>query len=149
MRLSEIMETAVDVVNATDAAELAWQRMRMQRIRHLVVMRDGDAVGVISDRDIGGARGVRLREGRQVMEMMSGPIVTARPTTTIREAANLMRGRTIGCLPILDRGKLAGIVTVTDLLNLLGKGAERPAPTSRRTVLKGRGGPRQKPVKGE
>lgn len=144
MRLGEIMETSVEAVEATDSAELAWQRMRTQRIHHLVVMHEGAPVGVISDRDLGGTRGASLRDGRQVAGMMGGPIVTARPTTTIREAANLMRGRSIGCLPVFDRGKLAGIVTVTDLLELLGKGAERPSPTSRRPVLKGRG-PRRKP----
>jgi CBS domain-containing protein len=35
-----------------------------------------------------------------------------------------MRGRWIGCLPVINRGRLAGIVTVTDLLELPGRGAE-------------------------
>jgi CBS domain-containing protein len=45
---------------------------------------------------------------------------------TVRKAANLMRGRPIGCLPVIERGRLVGVVTVTDLLALLGHGIERP-----------------------
>jgi CBS domain-containing protein len=63
----------------------------------------------------------------------------------VREAANLMRGRSIGCLPVLDGRKLVGIVTVTDLLELLGRGAERPMARGRRAVMAGRGH-RRKPV---
>ena len=76
---------------------------------------------------------------------MTAPAVTAGATTTVREAANLLRGRTIGCLPILEEGKLVGIVTTTDLLELLGKGAMRPSPVGRRPNLRDRG-PRRKPV---
>jgi acetoin utilization protein AcuB len=76
---------------------------------------------------------------------MTSPVVTARPETTLRQAANLLRGRTIGCLPVLEEGRLLGIVTTTDLLELIGRGAERPVAKSRRFILKGRG-PRRKSV---
>lgn len=144
MRLAEIMSKAVSTAKATDSAETAWQRMRLQRISHLVVMDHGEPVGIVSESDLGGEAGAPVREGRQVQDLMNGPIVTAEPTTTIREAANLMRGGAIGCLPVLDEGKLAGIVTTTDLLEVLGRGAIRPSPKSVRPVLKGRG-PRRKP----
>jgi CBS domain-containing protein len=87
MRLQDIMETSVDVVKATDSADDAWQRMRTQHIRHLVVMGENGVAGVISDRDLGGTRGAALRNGRLVQELMAASVVTARPTTTVREAA--------------------------------------------------------------
>lgn len=117
MRLGDIMETAVDTIGLEDRAELAWERMRLGRFHHFVVMNDRAVVGVLSDRDLGGARGARLREGRQVADLMTLNVVTATPTTTVREAANLMRGRSIGCLPVVDKGSLRGIITVTDLWN--------------------------------
>lgn len=146
MRLGDIMETSVNTIGLEDQAELAWDRMRLGRIHHLVVMNNRAVVGVVSDRDLGGARGARLREGRQVADLMTRSVVTATPTTTVREAANLMRGRTIGCLPVVDRGSLRGIVTATDLLELIGKGAERPTARAQRAILRGRG-PRRKPFK--
>jgi acetoin utilization protein AcuB len=52
---------------------------------------------------------------------MTAPVATAAPDTTVREAANLLRGRHIGCLPIVEDGRLVGIVTVADLLDLLAR----------------------------
>jgi predicted transcriptional regulator len=43
-----------------------------------------------------------------------------------------MRGRGIGCLPVFDQDKLVGILTVTDLLDLIGRGLVRDAPRSER-----------------
>jgi acetoin utilization protein AcuB len=146
MRLGEIMETAVDTIGIEAPAEFAWERMRLGRIHHLVVMNGRAVAGVISDRDLGGARGTRLREGRVVGQLMTANVVTAAPTTTVREAANLMRGRSIGCLPVLDKGSLRGIITVTDLLSLIGRGAERPVARAQRAVMRGRG-QRRKPFR--
>lgn len=146
MRLADIMETAVDTIGLDDSAEAAWERMRLGRIHHLVVMNEHAMAGVISDRDLGGARGARLRDGRQVRDLMTPNVVAAAPTTTVREAANLMRGRSIGCLPVVQKGSLRGIITVTDLLELIGRGAERPVARSERAVMRGRG-PRRKPFR--
>jgi len=82
----------------------------------------------------------------RVNEIMSAPVVTtARPDTTVREAANLMRGHAVSCLPVLDgERRLKGIVTVIDLLELLGRGSARPMEAAPRAVLKNRGvAPRQ------
>jgi CBS domain-containing protein len=42
-----------------------------------------------------------------------------------------MRGRSIGCVPVVDRDRLVGIVTVSDLLEVLGRGIERPGRKAR------------------
>lgn len=145
MRVQEIMKTGVETVGAEATAEEAWSRMRLRRIHHLVVTRGKDVVGVVSDRDLGSLRGQGFRIGRDVVDVMTPTVVTARKDTTIRQAANLMRGRTIGSLPVVEKGKLVGIVTTSDLLVLIGKGAERPVARSRRWTLKNRG-PRRKAV---
>lgn len=132
MRLMEIMTTDVQTVSPSEDAEKAFQRMRNQRIRHLVVMDGRKVVGVLSERDMGGSRGGALRTGKTVGELMSGQAVTASPTMTVRQAANLLRARTIGCLPVIEDGKLAGIVTITDLLELLGRQTQlSPTASSR------------------
>jgi CBS domain-containing protein len=83
---------------------------------------------------------------KQVSEVMASHLVTATPETTIRQAANLLRGRTIGCLPVLYGDKPVGIVTTTDLLDLVGRGAERPIERSTRWTLRGRGARRASPT---
>jgi acetoin utilization protein AcuB len=139
MRVGEVMNTRVRTVGPADSAELAWERMRQHRIHHLVVVRDRDILGVISDRDLGGRNGREVREGRSVRDLMTPAVTTAAPDTTIREAANLMRGRGAGCLPVLEDHTLVGIVTVSDLMELIGRGIERPVARNTRWVMRDRG----------
>ena len=142
MRLQDIMTTNVRSVEPTDAVEAAWTEMRVHNMHHLVVMDHGDVVGIVSDRDLGNSRGEVLREGQLVGDVMSHKPLTAAPTLTLRRAANLLRGHTIGCLPIVDRDRLVGIVTISDLLEALGTAHERPVEKGKRWTLRRRG-PRQ------
>jgi acetoin utilization protein AcuB len=145
MRLREIMHTKVETVTPRESAAVAFERMRRAKIRHLVVQDGKKIVGVLSDRDVAGMGS--LRQVETVEDVMTSPAITCSPDLTLRQAANLLRGRTMGCLPILEDGKIVGIVTTTDLLEMIGAGAERPIPKTRRWVLKDRG-PRRRPVAG-
>jgi CBS domain-containing protein len=150
MRVSDIMNAPVYTIGAEEPATAAWETMRFRRTRHLVVRSaDGHIVGVVSASDLGGKSGEGLRAGRRVRELMTEKLVTATPDTTVREAANLMRGHNVNCLPVFNGGdRLKGIVTVVDLLELIGRGTERPVKTVERTVLKDRGVvPRQATVR--
>lgn len=121
MRLGEIMTREVKTAGSQESAEDAYRRMRLNRIRHLVVMEGKRVAGIVSERDLGGSRGATLRAGQTVGDLMVRDVVIAEPGTTIRQAANLLRGRTIGCLPVVEGSRLVGIVTVTDLLELVGE----------------------------
>jgi len=144
MRIQEVMSTGVETASSRESADRAWERMRERKIHHLVVTESGKVAGVLSDRDLGGPGGAAVRAGRTVADLMTTALVTAGPRSTIKQAANLLRGRSVGCLPVFDGGKLVGIVTVSDLLELLGRGVERPVATTRRWVMKDRG-PRRRP----
>ena len=140
MRVADIMATSVATVGVDEAAEAAADLMQLHRIHHLLVMSNGQLVGILSDRDIGGRRGGPLREGRTVRDLMTPNVTTIAKNATVRRAANLMRGRTIGCLPVVNgRGRVLGIITTSDLLELVGRGAERPVERRRRWTLKHRG----------
>jgi CBS domain-containing protein len=106
--------------------------MRRKGIHHLVVMTDSTVTGVLSDRDAGGRNGAAIRARSRVRDLMTAPVVTIAPNATIRRTANLMRGRTIGCVPVVDGTRLVGIVTVSDLLMLMGRGLDRPSTPVRR-----------------
>ncbi len=143
IRLRDIMQKKVEGISAHDSVEAAWNRMRLLRIRHLVVLKDRRVVGVLSDRDVAG-RG-SLRHVEAVGDVMSEPVVSGHPEMTLRQAANRMRGRSIGCLPVVEGDDLVGIVTTTDLLELLGRGLTRvPVKGRGRPTLATRG-PRRKP----
>ena len=141
MRVREIMTKNVETIAADEAVSAALQRMRARRIHHLVVVRGRKPVGVVSSRDLG------LGQEGDVGSVMSAPAVSATPDMTIRKVANLLRGRSIGCLAVMEGARLVGIVTTTDLLERIGRGAERPITRGKRWTLKGRG-PRRKSVVG-
>jgi acetoin utilization protein AcuB len=141
MRVQDVMSTEIKTVGSGTTIGEARSLMRAQGIHHVLVRDERRIVGVVSDRDLGGRVGARNGSGeaRPVAEVMTTNVVTALPTMTIRQAANLLRGRAIGCLPVLDGDRPVGIVTTTDLLELIGRGAQRPIERSTRWTLRDRG----------
>ena len=131
MRVFEIMTEGVMTVPPTMPAADAWELMRRRRIHHLVVTSDSGVVGILSDRDTGSGVGANVRALHTVADLMTKEVVTVHQDDTIRSLANVMRGRTIGCAPVVDGKRLVGIVTVSDLLRLLGRGIERPNKSTR------------------
>ena len=121
MRLRDIMSEAVESIPPEASVEDAQELLRRHDVRHLVVVAADAIVGVLSQHDLRRAEGTAA-----IRAFMSAPAVTATPQTTVRQAANLLRGNHVSCLPILDsEQRLIGIVTASDLLDLIGKGVTR------------------------
>ena len=129
------MTEDVKTIAPTAAAEAARNMMRVNRINHLVVTKGRQIVGVLSERD---TRGVAARPETVVAELMTAPAVMVEPTMTVRQAANVMRGRSLGCLVVATSGRAVGIVTVSDLLALVGRGLDRGVVTTSRRLLQHR-----------
>jgi acetoin utilization protein AcuB len=134
MRVTEVMTREVKTIRRQASAADAWEQMRRHGIHHLVVMENSKVVGILSARDAGGRSGAGLRAQSSVEDLMTQSVVTVPPDETIRHVANLMRGRTIGCVPVVQGQRLQGIVTVSDLLAILGRGVDRPARPARRAL---------------
>lgn len=138
MRLGEVMKTAVRTVPVSEPADAAWELMRLYRVRHLIVAEGNHVLGVVTDADLGGRHGEDVRKNRVVGELMSVKPVVAAPDTTVRDAANVMKGNVIACLPVVEHERLVGVVTAADLLGLIGHRLENPAPRGKRWMLKSR-----------
>ena len=136
MRLQEIMTTEVVTIGPDEAASTAWSRMERERVRHLVVTEGKRLLGVLSERDLGGRWGGAVRRGRTVRDLMTSQVAVATPETTLRQAANLMRGRLVGSLPVVDDRRVIGIVTATDVLEELGRGSSWPAVRAKRQAMR-------------
>lgn len=111
MYVRELMTPKVIAVAPTDTLAVARRLLRENRIHHLLVMAKDEVVGLLSYRDLIG-RG----EGEPVTAVMSRDVVSVEPWATVRSAAALMLGRTHGCLPVMESGRVTGIITTTDLL---------------------------------
>jgi CBS domain-containing protein len=130
--MSENIATVEPQMPAAAAAQL----MRSKGIHHLVVMQEGVLEGVVSSRDLTPEITEGRRGGKAVESVMHTHVVTVGPNVLTTRAANLMRGRAIGSLVVTQRGKVLGIVTVSDLLDLVGRGAGRQPKRAARPILK-------------
>jgi acetoin utilization protein AcuB len=109
----------------TTAAE-ALVLCREKGIRHLPVMEEGRLVGIVSDRDLRSAtpalgdpaRAEALQKIR-VDGVMVRDVSTAHPEDPIEQAANTMREKKIGCLPVVEADELVGILTSSDVMEAL------------------------------
>jgi acetoin utilization protein AcuB len=127
MRVRELMSARVTSLRQDDTLDIADGVMCMGRIRHLPVVDGGTVVGVVSQRDLFrsalgtalafGIRGPQeLMRSLDVRDVMSAPAVTIAPDASVQDASRTMTEKRIGCLPVVEKGKLVGILTETDIL---------------------------------
>jgi acetoin utilization protein AcuB len=131
MKLRDIMSENVLKLSEGQTASDSFALMRDAGVRHAVVTTAGCIVGLLSERDLGGANGGAVRKSRFVRDLMCPRVFTAPPDMGIDEAAIRMRQHHIGCLPVVDGRRLVGIVTRGDLLEALAFGRRRSRRTAR------------------
>jgi CBS domain-containing protein len=123
--IESIMST--NVVTIAPAATLAEARSLMQehRIHHLPVVDHDDAlVGLLTLTDVLAASDSKLREGDSrihaaeicINEVMVTDVATVDDRASLRQAALFLEKHHIGCLPVVNKGKLSGIITDTDFV---------------------------------
>lgn len=126
MKVSQLMTQAPEQLERSDDVELAKLLMSLGRFRHLPVLDRGTLVGVVSDRDLLralGDFGDIKTIGRElpkfsIENLMQSPVETIDANASALQAATLMKEKKLGCLPVLEAGKMVGIVTLTDFLDL-------------------------------
>lgn len=125
----DIMSAEVTTLGRNDTLLLAKDIMNLGRIRHFPVVEDDELVGVVSQRDLYRASlGTVMQYGEKaqraflesivVKEIMVDPISIG-PDAPVGDAARLMMEHKIGCLPVLEDDRLVGIVTETDMLQVV------------------------------
>jgi acetoin utilization protein AcuB len=117
MFVEQVMTTPVVTVTPETTANRAQDLLREGHFRHLPVVRFGRLVGMVSDRDLRAAR--TLAEDPPVAQIGSADVLTVQPGTPVEEASRLMLEHKIGALPVVRGGVLVGIVTESDLLQVL------------------------------
>jgi len=134
MRIYEIMSEPVQAVSPDLALKDAAALMQNRRIHHLLVTQSGAILGALSKADIERAD-PRDKGSLYVSDVMSTHVAELDRNDTVRKAANLMRGRSVGCVAVTQGGRPVGIVTIADLLTLLGQdGSDRRVKPARATL---------------
>ena len=122
------MTRAVVTIRRDTTATTAWALMKVRRFRHLPVVDDsGRIVGIVSDRDLAHVPFTEPRAGQAVPtgvpveRIMTAVVISVRPDDDIAEAARLMWEHKIGALPVVEDGRLVGILSEMDLLRMLSR----------------------------
>jgi acetoin utilization protein AcuB len=136
MKVSRLMSRKLITVTPEDSVERAVQLLRQRGVRHLLVLKDGRLVGIVSDRDLKRALDpVKARKKKLlnlggiffllepfvISEIMTRDVVSIGPNATAQMAASLMVDMKFGALPVVKNSRLLGIVTETDLLKYFAK----------------------------
>jgi len=128
MYVSQFMTSQVFTVSPTDNIADTMALMREKKINRLPVVEKGKLVGIVTDGDLrevspSPATTLSIFElnylvaKTPIREVAVKKVLTCTPDTKIEDAALLMREHGIGALPVLDQGKLVGIITSTDIFD--------------------------------
>src|SRR5262245_51772754 len=130
MHVGEMMSQDIEVVDRNDTLRTVEERMAAKQLRHLPVLEQGEVVGLVTQRDLfkaamsstmgyGDKAQQAYLQSVRVKEIMTYPVVTVAPDSSVAAAAEMMLNKGVGCLPVVDAQQLIGIVTKTDLLRCL------------------------------
>ncbi|MBT8453218.1 MAG: CBS domain-containing protein [Deltaproteobacteria bacterium] len=126
--VQDLMTQPVKTVGPTDPLREVIQLMEANRIRHVAVLEDsGRLLGLISQRDVlrsqeGSLSGALSSEQSHMNRwiearwVMTKDVRTVHPDTPALEAALLLRSNAYGCVPVVEDGRLVGILTDSDFV---------------------------------
>ena len=126
-RVRDIMPDHMVTISESDALSTVEDIMTLGHVRHMPVVHGGKLVGVVSERDLlraslsnlsgidAGQRRAFLH-GVEIARVMSTPPIVVEPDASVVEAARVMAEHKIGCLPVVEKEELLGIITETDVL---------------------------------
>jgi CBS domain-containing protein len=118
LEVGDVMSRGVISISADDTVASAAKTMSENKVSCIVVLDDGDLVGIVTERDFlkrlgGGGKDFAIRK---VAEVMSSPVESVCSSLPVFEASELMGEKGIKRLPVVEEGRLFGMVTQTDLL---------------------------------
>ena len=120
-----VMTPAPKVVDAETDMRTAWALMEQLGVRHLPVVHKGDLTGIVSERDLRGARAVLAscpgELGPPVLALCSRDLYVVQPDDPIDDVATQMANRRLGAAVVVEGEMVVGIITTTDLCRELAR----------------------------
>jgi CBS domain-containing protein len=99
----------------------AIELMSEKNIGGVVVIENGNLVGIFTERDYARKLILKGKSSRDtpIGELMTKNLITVTPESTIQEAMQLMSNKKIRHLPVLENGKLCGIISISDVVRFI------------------------------
>ena len=120
MTIADVMTKSVISVDASITINESAKMMEDAKVGAVIVMENNTPVGIVTDRDFAVKVVAHTYNGTTpVKQIMSSPLVSINSDESVRTAADLMHDRGIRKLPVIDNENVVGILTATDIVNLL------------------------------
>jgi len=124
---SDVMTTKIQTIGLEDKAQAAAKKMKNKNVSSLVVVDKNDqAVGIVTERDL--VREVCAQDGNSsqyvIHDIMSSPIVTIDPNSSVETAANIMMQNKVRHLVVVDEKKTLGIITSSNFISYLNQNVD-------------------------
>ena len=116
MLVGQIMSAKLVTISPTRQVGQALQLMQKHQIRHLPVMEKDRMVGWITSRDLREILLASMLEEIKVGDVMVQVPLSVTPDTEVEEAARLIHEHKIGGMPVVERDRLVGVITMQDLI---------------------------------
>ena len=117
LKVEDVMVTDVITISYRASVKRAAQVMNKHEIGCLIVVKGNKAVGIVTERDMLKRVVARAADPKKtrVEEIMSQPLIVVEPDMELEDAVKLMFEMKIKKLSVVDKGKLVGIVSITDI----------------------------------
>jgi len=130
LKVRDRMTKDVVTVGVDEPIKRAWELVEEKKLRRFPVMKGDVLVGIVTDSDLRNATASSivltekkyhdfLLETVKVESIMTADPKTVTPDTDLKDAARLILELKVGGLPVVEGGRLVGIITETDLINAL------------------------------
>lgn len=114
IKVSDLMTRELITVCDKDPVDLVQTRMQNEQLHHVLVVDElGNFIGILSDRDL------KRRAGKTAGEIMTPQPISIRSDTELKQAITIILLNGFSAIPIVDEGKLVGIITSNDLIATL------------------------------
>lgn len=120
LKAEDVMVREVVTLDENVSVKEAADIMSQQGINSVIATEKGRAIGIVTERDILKRIVSEDKNSKKtkIKDIMSSPLVVIAPSTDLEEAARLMFDKKIKNLPVIDKNRLIGLVSLTDICRL-------------------------------
>ena len=125
MTIADVMTKSVISIDSVMTINEAAKMMEDAKVGAIIIMANNKPVGIVTDRDFAVKVAAHAYQiSAPVKQIMSSPLVSISSDETVRTAGDLMHNKKVRKLPVIDNVNVVGIVTATDIVNLLAVSVE-------------------------
>lgn len=118
--IADVMTKSVISVDASLTINETAKMMEDSKVGAVIIMEENTPIGIVTDRDFAVKVAAHAYQiSTPIKQIMSSPLFSINSDESVRAAADLMYGRGIRKLPVIDDGNIVGIITASDIVNLL------------------------------